>query len=338
MNISSIGVIGAGAWGTALAITAARAGRQVKLWGRNKDDLDEIAQHQTLTRRFPNLKLSPCPQVAYNVDELASCDALLMVIPAQQVRGFLIEFGPKLRAGMPLVLCSKGIELGTGELLTEVVAEVAPHLAVAVLSGPNFASEVAAGLPAAATIGAADGALAESLAAAMNSAYFRVYVSTDPLGVELGGALKNVVAIATGILQGRGMGENARAAILTRGLAEMSRLAARLGARPETLMGLSGVGDLMLTGSSLQSRNFTLGVALGSGKSVQEVTGGGQKLAEGMATARAALTLAEKLNVDMPLCAAVAGVMEGQHTIDAAIKSLMARPIKPREVELWPTG
>jgi glycerol-3-phosphate dehydrogenase (NAD(P)+) len=249
-------------------------------------------------------------------------------VPAQHLRAVLGELAPRLDAATPLVLCAKGIEEETGKLLSEIVAELAPDNPFAVLSGPTFAAEVAAGLPTAVTVASSDQALTARLAEALATSSFRPYASTDPTGAELGGALKNVIAIACGIVEGAGLGANARAALMTRGLAEIVRLGVRLGAKAETFLGLSGLGDLTLTCNSLQSRNCSLGVALGEGRALADILAERQAVTEGVATSAAAVRLARRLDVDMPVVTAVDGILHSYADIGATIRALLARPLK----------
>lgn len=313
-----IGVVGAGAWGQALALTAQRAGRTTALWGRN------LTESTMASLQLPAVAYAP------TLADIAKAQVLLLVVPAQELRGFLPLLKPYVGTGHTIVLCAKGIERSTGLRLSQVVAELLPDCGVAVLSGPNFAHEVKAGLPAAATLACADMQLARQLAQQLSHAAFRCYPSDDVVGVELGGALKNVMSIASGILAGRALGENARAALLTRGLYEMMQLATRQGAQAETLMGLSGLGDLFLSASSAQSRNYSLGLALGQGSLKPDQMG--SSLAEGRATALAVQQLAKAYQLDLPICTAVASILEGKSGIDEAIKSLMARPLKDKEI------
>jgi glycerol-3-phosphate dehydrogenase (NAD(P)+) len=308
-----LGVIGAGAWGTALAIAAARAGTDVVLWGRS------------LTR-LAGAELPARIRTTTATADLHGVDAALLAVPAQQVRAVL-PVAPEV----PLVLCAKGLEQATGLRLSEVVAGVRPGAAVAALSGPSFAAELAAGKPTAVTLAAADLALARHLAAMLAGPGFRLYPSDDLLGVELGGALKNVVAIAAGAVMGLGLGENARAAVVTRGLAEMARLAEALGARRGTLLGLSGVGDLLLTATSLTSRNTRLGYELARGRSLIELTAAGRPLAEGAWTAGAACRLGQAHSIELPIASAVRQVVDGELNVAAAVDALLRRPAPPWE-------
>jgi glycerol-3-phosphate dehydrogenase (NAD(P)+) len=322
--VQRIAVLGGGAWGTALAQTGARAGRQVTLWEFDAAHAEHLATHRE-SRFLPGVKLEDSIKITRALGEASRNDAILLVVPAQAMRSVVKALAQTLPADMPLIACAKGIEHGTQKFMTEIVAECAPSAVPAILSGPSFAADVARGLPTAVTIAAADPGIAEALAQAMNSGTFRPYHSTDVRGVEIGGAVKNVLAIASGIVTGRGLGASASAALTTRGFAEMVRFGKAFGARPETLTGLSGLGDLILTCSSPQSRNFSFGVALGKGMPPDG------KLAEGAFTAPVLLDMAREKNVDMPISEAVAAVLAKQLSIDEAIESLLSRPIKAEE-------
>lgn len=327
MAFDTIAVLGAGAWGTALAVAARRAGRAVLLWTRRPEQAEAIRRAGVNGQYLPDVPLDPAIRVTAEARELAAAEALLLVMPAQHLRAS----GAALHAllpPVPLVLCNKGIELASGKLLDQVAAEVLPGRPVAVLSGPTFAAEVARGLPAAVTLAAGEAALGRALAGALGSASLRPYWTDDVTGVLVGGALKNVIAIASGLVTGRALGDNARAALVTRGLAEIGRLAEALGGRRETLMGLAGLGDLVLTCTSAQSRNFALGQRLGQGLSLAEATAASRGVAEGVATARAALALAARLGVDLPIAAAVAAVLDGKASLEEAVGVLFARPLK----------
>jgi glycerol-3-phosphate dehydrogenase (NAD(P)+) len=324
MTFDRIGVIGGGAWGTALAQTAARAGRQVTLWEYDAGNAAWLRE-QRESKFLPGVKLHDAVTVTIDLAVVARSDALLLVVPAQAMRSTLIALSPVVAPGTPLVACAKGIERGTHKFMTEIVAECAPNALPAILSGPSFAADVARGLPTAVTIAAADAEVAETLAHAMNTGTFRPYHSTDVRGVELGGATKNVLAIAAGIVSGRGLGASALAAMTTRGFAELVRFGRACGAKAETMMGLSGLGDLILTCGTPQSRNFSYGVALGKG----EAPSG--KLAEGVFTAPVLLEMARASGVDMPISEAVTAVLAGAVTVDAAIESLLTRPLKSEE-------
>ncbi|MBC9882800.1 NAD(P)-dependent glycerol-3-phosphate dehydrogenase [Bradyrhizobium sp. INPA01-394B] len=321
----SVAVIGAGAWGTALATVAARAGRSVMLWARNADHAARIASTRD-NPRLPGVRLAPDILVTSDLAEASRAEMLLIATPAQHLRGVVNIVATHATAAVPIIACAKGVEHGTHRFMTEIIAEAAPHAIPAILSGPSFADDVARGLPTAVTLAAKDEALASALVQALGSATFRPYHTTDVRGVEIGGAAKNVLAIAVGISVGRKLGASAQAALTTRGFAELSRLGRALGARSETLTGLSGLGDLILTCSSPQSRNFALGLALGRG----EPRPAG-KLAEGESTAPVLIELAASQNVEMPVSEAVASILSGRSTIDAAISGLLTRPFKAEE-------
>lgn len=317
---SHIAVLGAGAWGTALALAAHTAGRKTTLWVREDDVLTDIKAGRG-NRFLPGVDLPKDLIVTGDLAEAAQADALLLVVPAQVLHGFAASLKPHLRPDQPLVICAKGIEQGSGKLVTEVLQGALPDAAIAILSGPSFARDVARGLPTAVTI-AAKGDLAIRLQASLGSATFRPYASDDLTGVALGGAAKNVYAIACGVVEGMGLGENARAALLARSFAELARLGESLGAQRETLMGLSGLGDLVLTATSKSSRNFSFGVALGEGKPPAGA------LAEGVATAPALVARAKAVGVEMPIAEAMADLLGGKVTQGEAVLRLMGRPLR----------
>ena len=323
--IQKIGVVGAGAWGTALAATARRAGRDVTLWAREDEVVASINRSGRNALFLPEIVLEGISATG-DLAAMGEQDALLLVVPSQFLAAVCRQLKPRLAGHVPVVLCAKGVELSTGRLMSELVEEELPGSPLAVLSGPTFAIEVARGLPTAITLASTDGALAQSLAAALGGPMFRPYVTDDVIGTEMGGAVKNVLAIACGVVEGRGLGQNARAALITRGLAEMVRLAVAKGARQTTCMGLSGLGDLMLTASSTQSRNYSLGVALGQGRALADILAERRSVAEGVDSARSVTALAERLGIDMPICRAVAGLVSGHATIDDIITGLLARP------------
>jgi glycerol-3-phosphate dehydrogenase (NAD(P)+) len=323
--IATIGVAGAGAWGIALANVAAVAGRRVVLWGRDSEAMREFARSRQ-SKRLPGAFLAPDILVSDDIGALARCEAALVVVPAQSTRLVAEHLARILPSGVPLVACAKGIELGSDLFMTEVLAQAAPGRPGAILSGPSFASDVAAGLPTAVTLACADDRRARALALALNGPNFRLYHSDDVRGVEIGGAAKNVLAIACGIASGLGLGPSAGAALIARGFAELSRFGRAFGARPQTLMGLSGLGDLVLTCTSPQSRNFAFGVALGRGKSAAEAADG--QLAEGATTARALLEMARARGVEMPIAESAAAVIAGEQDVRAVVGKLLARPAR----------
>jgi len=321
MALDRIAVVGAGAWGTALANVAARAGRPVTLVARTA----AAAAALSATRenpRLPGIRIESEVMLAAGSEPVAAAEVILLAVPAQALRAVAAGL-PKLPLDTPLIVCAKGIEQHTRRFMTEIIAEVAPTAQPAILSGPSFAAEVGRGLPAAVTLAAHHESLARALALALAAPAFRIYHSTDVRGVEIGGAAKNVLAIAAGIVAGRGLGASAAAALTTRGFAELVRFGTAWGAQPETLMGLSGLGDLILTSSSTQSRNFSLGIALGQGAAPADGT-----LAEGAFTASALVALAHEKGVDMPISSAVAAVLDRRLTIDGAIEALLTRPFK----------
>jgi glycerol-3-phosphate dehydrogenase (NAD(P)+) len=332
VSFEHIAVLGGGAWGTALAQTCARAGRagrEVTLWEHDADNAASLIDRRE-SLFLPGVTLDDRVRATAKLADTVRTDAMLLVVPAQAVRAVATALAPVMRAGTPVIACAKGIEGGTHKFMTEVIAACAPAAVPAILSGPSFAADVARGLPTAVTLAAADGTLAAALAEAIGSATFRPYHSTDVRGVEIGGAAKNVLAIASGIVTGRKLGASASAALTTRGFAELTRFGRAFGARPETLTGLSGLGDLILTCSSPQSRNFSLGVALGEGFSPTQAQNR-TKLAEGVFTASVLVEMAQEKGVDMPISSAVAAVLAGKLSVDAAIESLLTRPLRAEE-------
>ena len=319
-----LGVIGAGAWGTALAQVAA-AGGEVLLWAHEQAVADAINRDRINPLFLPGIPLSPAIRATHRLDDLAPCEALLVVTPAQHMRAIL---GQAPADGRPLLLCAKGIEAGSMALMSEVAAEVRPGAPIAVLSGPTFAGEVASGQPTAVTLACADEGVGHALAARLARPGFRPYRSTDVAGAEIGGAVKNVLAIACGVVDGAGLGRNARAALIARGFAEMTRFGLARGARAETLAGLSGLGDLVLTCSSEQSRNFTLGLGLGRGEAAADLLSGRRTVAEGAFTAPVLLAAARAAGVEMPIAETVARLLLGETSVDQAIRELLARPLR----------
>lgn len=328
-TFQKIGIIGGGAWGTALGQALIRAGRDVTLWARETDVVAAINARHENTLFLPGVALSPRIKATARLEDLAACDARLLVVPTQYLRSICKQLAPiTAEKPVPSMIASKGIEQKTLVLPSAIVAAEWPRCPLAVLSGPTFAIEVAKDQPTAMTLACTDAKLGSSLAQAISSRAFRPYLSNDVIGAELGGAIKNVLAIACGIATGCGMGENARAALITRGLAEMLRLAVAMGAQKETLMGLSGLGDLILTCSSTQSRNMSLGVALGEGAKLADILAARTSVAEGVTTASAALALAEKHNVEMPIVEAVDAILNHSASVEASINHLLARPLK----------
>ena len=317
-----VAVIGAGAWGTALAALAARAGRDVVLCARSSAAAAEIAATR-INPKLSGIRLDTNIQVTDDIAVAAQADIILIATPAQNLRAAVAALAPHLASATPVIACAKGIERGTHKFMTEVIAEAAPEARPAILSGPSFAEDVARGLPTAVTLAAKQSELASALVQALGSSNFRPYHTSDVRGVEIGGAAKNVLAIAAGIAAGKKLGASAQAALTTRGFSELVRLGRACGARGETMAGLSGLGDLILTCSSLQSRNFALGIALGRGEARPR-----DKLAEGEFTAPVLIELAAAQDVDMPVSNAVASILTGAVTIDDAIESLLTRPFK----------
>ncbi len=321
----SVAVVGAGAWGTALASVAARAGRDVTLYARDAAHAAHIESARE-NPRLPGIALSSDIIITNDLAAAARADIVLIATPAQHLRGAVAHLAPHLRKSTPVIACAKGIEHGTHKFMTEVIAAAAPGAVPAILSGPSFADDVARGLPTAVTLAAHDEKLAGELVQALGSPTFRPYHTTDVRGVEIGGAAKNVLAIAAGIAVGKKLGASAQAALTTRAFSELARFGRALGARGETLTGLSGLGDLILTCSSPRSRNFALGLALGRGHPPPP-----GKLAEGEFTAPVLVELAASQNVEMPVSRAVAAILAGRITIDAAIEGLLTRPFKAEE-------
>ena len=318
-----LGIIGGGAWGTALAQVAASGGEDTLLWALETEVVESINARHENTTFLAGIPLSPAIRATSDLAELGACDAWLVVTPAQHMRAVL---GSAPDCDKPLVLCSKGIEEQSGALLHHVARECCPQAQVAVLSGPTFAHEVARGLPTAVTLAAEDGDLARQLRERIARPTFRIYVSDDVAGAEIGGAVKNVLAIACGVVEGKGLGQNARAALIGRGFAEMSRFGVAMGARRETLAGLSGLGDLVLTCSSTSSRNYSLGVGLGQGKAAHDLLADRKTVAEGAFTAPVLARLAHAKGVDMPIVDTVDGLLAGRFTADQALEQLLARP------------
>ena len=320
-----LGVIGGGAWGTALAQVASAGGRETLLWALEPEVVEGINTAHENTAFLPGVPLNPAIRATSDFGELADCDAWLVVTPAQHMRSVLERAAD---CDKPLLLCSKGIEERSGELLNHVAKQVCPRAQVAVLSGPTFAHEVAKGLPTAVTLAAEDPLLAEQLRDRIKRPAFRIYVSDDVAGAEIGGAVKNVLAIACGVVEGKGLGQNARAALIGRGFAEMTRFGLALGAKRETLAGLSGLGDLVLTCSSTSSRNYSLGVGIGQGLSAAELMSNRKTVAEGAFTAPVLRQLADDDGIDMPIVAAVDDLLAGRAQVDAVLERLLSRPLR----------
>ncbi|MEY3841556.1 MAG: hypothetical protein RLZZ542_666 [Pseudomonadota bacterium] len=328
MQFKTAGVIGAGAWGTALAQVAGWAGLDVLLQAREPEVVESIRTRRINEAFLPGVMIDDHVSVTGDLADLGACDLILAVPPAQHMRSTLQAFAAHHRPGVPVILCSKGIERGSLKLMTDVLAETLPAAPAAVLSGPSFAGEVARGLPSAVTLACADEALGEALMGTLSAPGFRPYLATDLIGAEVGGAIKNVLAIACGIAEGRGLGRSAHAALITRGFAEMTRMGVALGGQAETVAGLCGLGDLVLTCSSPQSRNMSLGLALGQGQTVEQALAGKRSVAEGYESAPAVRELAARVGVDMPISLAVAALLNGETTVEAMIESLLSRPLK----------
>jgi glycerol-3-phosphate dehydrogenase (NAD(P)+) len=324
---SRIAILGGGAWGTALAVAAHAAGRSILLWAREADVVESIGCDHENKRFLPGIALPKELRATSDLRDAVKADALLLTAPAQVLGEFARTLAPLIAPGTPLVICAKGIEKSTGRLVHEMVGQAVPGAACALLSGPSFAREVAMGLPTAVTIAAEDG-IAARLQASLSAPFFRPYASDDVIGVALGGAAKNVYAIACGVVEGMGLGENARAALLARSFAELARLGEALGANRETLMGLSGLGDLVLTATSKSSRNFSFGASLGQGKSLAELEAPGRPLAEGVATAPALVKRARSLQIELPIAEAMADLLSGELQLSEALTRLMSRRLK----------
>jgi glycerol-3-phosphate dehydrogenase (NAD(P)+) len=328
MELQSVGIVGAGAWGTALAITARRAGRDVLLWALEPDTIADISQNHVNDVYLPGATLDPAIEATARFNEVTACDMLLMATPSQHLRTITSELVPYVREGQPLIICSKGIEQASGKLMSQIVADLLPAAKIGALSGPSFAAEVARGLPTAVTLATAEETLGMGLTHALSHPPFRCYWSADVVGAEIGGAVKNVYAIAAGIVAGKKLGANAHAALVTRSFAEMVRFGMTFGARLETMTGLSGLGDLVLTCGSPQSRNMSLGMALGKGRSLEAVLGERLSVTEGVPTASAVIEMASARGIDMPIAQAVHSVISGLATVDEAIEALLARPLR----------
>lgn len=325
---AALSVIGGGAWGTALAHLAASNGVATTIWARELEVAETINTHQENRHYLPGVTLHAAVRATSVIDLAADAEAFLFAVPAQHSRSVMKTLAPLAVAGAPVAICSKGIEQTTGMLLTEALADVWPSARPAVLSGPSFAKDVAKGLPTAVTLAVTDPELGARWAATIGAPHFRLYLTDDLLGAELGGAVKNVLAIAAGAVEGRGLGESAKAALIARGFAEFQRLGVALGANRETMAGLSGLGDLILTATSTQSRNMSLGIALGRGEQLHAVLSGRNSVSEGVPTASAVVELGHSVGVDLPICAAVADLVAGARSMDEIVVDLMARPLK----------
>ena len=323
-DFTTITILGAGAWGTALAAALARGGHAVRLWGRNAKVIDEIADRHRNSLYLDSIVLPEGVAATTNLSQaLAGSDVVLFVTPAQSTRSVASEAAEHLPSGVPLIACAKGIEQVTGLLQTEILEAVLPNHPTGALSGPSFAADVASGLPTAVVLALEDGALAHALASSLSSGFLRLYASDDVRGVQIGGALKNIIAIAVGICRGGRLGASAEAALVARGYAEIQRVGSALGMKPETLNGLSGLGDLFLTCSSTLSRNFSYGIAIGEGRDRSEM-----KLAEGVHTVSIACDIAHKHGIEVPICETTRAILEGRISVREAHGLLMARPVK----------
>lgn len=323
-----VAVLGAGAWGTALAQVAAAAGRSVTLWAREEEVVAGVNGAHENPLFLPGIPLNPALKATGDLAEAARADLILAVPPAQHMRGVLRALRPHVGAAPRVVLCAKGVERGSLALMTDVLMEELPGVTPAVLSGPGFAKDVARGLPTATTIASPDEAFAQRIVATVGLPTFRPYVADDLIGAEIGGAVKNVIAIACGVAEGRKLGDGARAALITRGFAELTRLGLAMGAKAETLSGLCGLGDLVLTCCSMTSRNTSLGAALGEGRALKDILAERRSVAEGMESAPAVVALAKKHGVEMPICESVEAIVGGRIAIDEAIKALLSRPFR----------
>ena len=327
VQVPKVGVLGAGSWGTALAVLANRAGSNVTLWTRNLNVLESVQEDRYNDIYLPEIFIDPAIEITDDLAKACQVDVLILSIPAQGLRSVCIAISDQLASDIPLVIATKGIERGSLLLMSELVSSFLVHNPISVLSGPNFADEAAKGLPTATTIACADAMLAEQLVYTLGGKKFRPYACDDIIGTQIGGAVKNVIAIACGIAQGSGLGENAKAALITRGLAEMARLCKAAGGKYQTLMGLSGIGDLMLTCSSPKSRNMALGMELGKEIPVEEVLNRGRTgVTEGVATAESVVHLAQNLGVNMPICHAVNQVLKEKMAVKEAIQNMLDRP------------
>ena len=328
MQLQSVGIIGAGAWGTALATVARRAGRDVLVWAHEPETIAAINDTHRNETFLPGVALDPAIEATGRFNEVATCDMLLMVTPAQHLRAIAGEIEPYVRDGQPFIICSKGIEQASGRLMSQIAGDLLPIAEIAVLSGPSFAADAANGLPVAVTLSTAEEDLGRALAHALSHPPFRCYWSGDVVGAEIGGAVKNVYAIAAGIVMGKELGASAHAGLVTRSFSEMARFGVALGARLETMIGLSGLGDLVLTCGSPQSRNMSLGIALGQGQSLEEALSGRLAVTEGVGTANAMVDIARARDIELPIAEAVHAVISARTTVDEAIEALLARPLR----------
>jgi glycerol-3-phosphate dehydrogenase (NAD(P)+) len=327
-TMTKISVIGAGAWGTALAQTYAKEGHDVTLWAREKLLAQTLIEAKRNIVYLPKIDLDPRIKITNDLSEAAQADIILNVIPAQYLRANLKRLAPLLRDNQSVVICAKGIEIESHSLLSDVFKAECPKANLAFLTGPNFAAEIAAGLPSASTLASSDLNTGEEIQSALTAKNLRLYLTTDIIGAQVAGAIKNVIAIACGIAHGLNLGESARAALVTRGLAEISRLTMALGGQRETLMGQCGVGDLMLTCSSLKSRNFSCGVELAQGKTLGQITEARNSVTEGITTAKATIKLMEDYKIDMPIVEAVYNCLYNNLPVRDAVTSILSRPAR----------
>lgn len=326
--MEKIGVIGGGAWGTALAQSMANAGHDVLIWAREPEVISSINDKHENTAFLPDIPLNDKIQATDRLSAAAKCDVLLLVTPAQYLRTTLQDMKEDITEGKPLVICSKGIEISSGKMMTEVAGEEVPQAMITVLTGPTFAADIARDLPSAVTLAGKDKDKTKALAEELATKNLRPYICDDLIGAQIGGAVKNVIAIAAGILEGQKLGESARAALITRGLAEMARLTSAMGGKKETLMGMCGIGDLMLTCNSMESRNFSFGVMLGQGKTMQEIMLERRSVTEGVHTAEALMTMAKNHAVEMPIAEAVYQCLHGGRAVTDVIDDMLERPVK----------
>lgn len=326
--MQTIGIIGGGAWGTALAQSFASTGKKCVIWAREENVVFSINTSHENIAFLPGIKLHDNITATQNLGDAAHTDILILVPPAQYLRATLQSLKPFLDEKKPLVICAKGVEIESGMMLSQIAKEIVPNSPIAILTGPTFAAEIARGLPSAVTLAMADKEAASALAETLSSRTLRMYGADDVIGAQVGGAVKNVIAIACGIIEGKKLGDSARAALVTRGLAEIARLASALGAKKETLMGMCGVGDLILTCSSMQSRNFSLGVALGEGKSLQEILASRNSVTEGVYTAKALVVMAKNNAVEMPISEAVNACLTDGADVGKIIEKILDRPVK----------
>ncbi len=329
--MTTVSVIGAGSWGTALAQVYTKAGHHVTLWAREKEQADSLNKTRENLTYLPGYKLDERMRVTNDLERALQSDILLCVIPAQHVRSILQRMNPFVQAGQTIVLCAKGIEIETGRTLVDIVHEECPQAECAVLTGPTFAHELMEGMPSAATLACSNPVHADRITEALSNTTLRLYKTTDVIGAQAGGAIKNVIAIACGMIEGLGLGESARAALVTRGLAEIARLTVALGGKRDTLMGQCGIGDLMLTCSSQQSRNFSLGFQLGQGEKLADILAARKGVTEGVSTARAAAELARHYDVDMPIVKMVCACLYDHLDPKTAFTRLMERPVRSEQ-------